>query len=98
MYGNWPQFSRKTREISQKSFASQELEGVFIAETKGNQKHFFLNKRYPLYNELKSILFKTVGVEGRLKDIIGKTKGIKLSFIYGSYAANKKTLQATWTF
>jgi len=67
-----------------------EKEGIFIAEVKGNQKYFFLNKQYPLYNELKSILFKTVGVEGRLKDIVGKIKGIQLSFIYGSYATNKE--------
>lgn len=73
-----------------KELCKLENEGVFIAETKGNQKHFYLNKRYPLYSELKSIVFKTVGVEGRLKDIIGKAKGIQLSFIYGSYAANKE--------
>ena len=65
-------------------------EGIFIAEAKGNQKHFYLNKRYPLHGELKSILFKTVGLEGRLRGIIKKIKGIKLSFIYGSYAANKE--------
>jgi predicted nucleotidyltransferase len=65
-------------------------EGIFIAEAKGNQKHFNLNKKYPLYRELKSILFKTVGVEGRLKGIIGKINGVRLSFIYGSYAANKE--------
>lgn len=73
-----------------KELSRLEKEGIFIAETKGNQKHCYLNRRYPLYNELKSILFKTVGVEGRLKEIIGKIKGIRLSFIYGSYAANKE--------
>ena len=73
-----------------KELVKLKKEGVFISEAKGNQKHFYLNKQYPLYNELKSILFKTVGVEGRLKDIIGKMKGVELSFIYGSYAANKE--------
>ena len=73
-----------------KEFSRLEKEGVFIAEIKGNQKHFYLNKRYPLYNELKSILFKTVGVEGRLKDVVRKIAGIRLSFIYGSYAANRE--------
>ena len=73
-----------------KELSRLEKGGIFIAELKGNQKHFYLNKKYPLYNELKSILFKTVGVEGMLKDIVGKVKGIQLSFIYGSYAANKE--------
>jgi len=73
-----------------KEFSRLEKEGIFIAETQGNQKHFYLNKQYPLYDELKSILFKTIGVEGRLKGIIEKIKGVQLSFIYGSYAANKE--------
>ena len=73
-----------------KEFSRLEREGIFIAEMKGNQKHFHLNKRYPLYNEIKSILFKTVGVEGRLKEMMGRIRGVRLSFIYGSYAADKE--------
>ena len=73
-----------------KEFSRLEKEGVFIAENQGNQKYFYLNRQYSLYDELKSILFKTIGIEGRLKGIIEKTKGVQLSFIYGSYAANKE--------
>lgn len=73
-----------------KEFSRLEKEGVFIAERLGNQKYFYLNERYPLYGELKSILFKTIGVEGQLKEIIEKIKGVRLAFIYGSYAANKE--------
>ncbi|MBF0494474.1 MAG: nucleotidyltransferase domain-containing protein, partial [Candidatus Omnitrophica bacterium] len=73
-----------------KELSKLENDGMFIAETKGNQKHYCLNEKYPLYNEIRSILFKTVGVEGRLKDIIGGIKGIELSFIYGSFAAHKE--------
>lgn len=73
-----------------KEFFRLEKEGIFVSETQGNQKHFYLNRQYPLYNELKTIFFKTIGVEGRLKGIIEKMKGIRLSFIYGSYAANKE--------
>ena len=42
-----------------KEISRLEKEGVFIAETQGNQKRFYLNTQYPLYDELKSILFKT---------------------------------------
>ena len=73
-----------------KEFSRLEKEGVFIVEAQGNQKHFYLNKSYPLYKELKSILFKTTGVEGRLKEVVGKIKGVRLSFVYGSYAAGKE--------
>jgi predicted nucleotidyltransferase/predicted transcriptional regulator with HTH domain len=74
-----------------KEFSRLEKEGIFISETKGNQKHFRLNSKYPLHDELKSILFKTVGVEGRLRDLVEKIKGVQISFIYGSYAASKES-------
>jgi len=64
--------------------------GLFISSVKGKQKYFSLNTKHPLYKELKSIIFKTVGVEGALKNIITNTKGIVLSFVYGSFAKNKQ--------
>ena len=73
-----------------KELAALEKGGIFTVHIKGNQKHFYLNKQYPLFGELKSIFFKTIGVEGRLRDIIIKMKDIELSFIYGSYAANNE--------
>jgi len=73
-----------------KEFAKLEKEGIFISTTRGNQKYFSLNKKYPLYKELRSIIFKTIGVEGRLKEIMEYTEGILLSFIYGSFAQNKE--------
>jgi len=64
--------------------------GIFTSFTKGGQKYFSLNKKYILYKELKSIIFKTAGAEGALRNIIGKADGITLSFIYGSFAENKE--------
>ena len=73
-----------------KEFAKLEKEGIFTSTLRGNQKHFSLNKSYPLYKELKSIIFKTIGVEGSLKKLIESTDGILFSFIYGSFAQNKE--------
>lgn len=73
-----------------KEFAKLEKEGVFTSTLRGNQKHFSLNKSYPLYKELKSIIFKTIGVEGSLKKLIESTDGILFSFIYGSFAQKKE--------
>lgn len=63
-----------------------EEEGVFISEKKGLQKYFSLNKKYALFQELKSIVFKTIGIQGALREIINQVSGIELAFIYGSYA------------
>lgn len=73
-----------------KEFARLEKAGVFTSTSKGNQKYFSLDKKYPLYRELKSIIFKTTGVEGSLKEIVNDIDGIVLSFIYGSFAKNRQ--------
>lgn len=74
--------SRELRKLEQ--------EGLYASHTKGKVKFYSLNKNYPLFQELKSIVFKTAGVEGALRDLIAKYKGLSLSFIYGSYAKNKE--------
>lgn len=73
-----------------KELTKLEKEKVFTSSLRGNQKYFSLNKRYPLHKELKSIIFKTVGVEGSLRQIMESTDGILLSFIYGSFAQDKE--------
>lgn len=61
-------------------------ESVFLSHKKGNLLYYSINKSYPLFSELKSIVFKTVGIEGVLKQAFSKIKGIELVFIYGSFA------------
>jgi predicted nucleotidyltransferase len=67
-----------------------EEEGLYTSTMKGRVKFYSLNKKYPLFKELKRIIFKTEGVEGSLKEIVLKFKGISLAFMYGSYAKNKE--------
>lgn len=74
-----------SRELS-----NLEKNGIFISEVKGKQKFFSLNKRYPLYRELKSIVFKTIGIEGSLREIVNSDEDIKLAFIYGSFADSQE--------
>src|SRR4030042_5921436 len=67
-----------------------EEEGLYTSVTKGRVKIYSLNKKYPVFKELKKIIFKTEGVEGSLNQIIRRYEGISLAFIYGSYAKNKE--------
>jgi predicted nucleotidyltransferase len=67
-----------------------EEEGLYTSVTRGRVKLYSLNKRYPLFRELKKIIFKTEGVEGSLKEIVRRVRGIWLAFIYGSYSRNKE--------
>ena len=63
-------------------------EGVFIVEKQGNLKYFSLNPRHALYQEFKSMIFKTIGVQGAIENLLSKIPGIKRAFIYGSFAKN----------
>ena len=63
-----------------------ESTGLFLSENKGNLVYYYLNKSYPLFKELKSIIFKTSGAPKMLHNILEKFKGISQAFIYGSFA------------
>ena len=59
-----------------------EKENIFISSFMGKQKYYKLNKSHPLFDELKSIVFKTIGVKGRLEKIVNEVIGILSAFIY----------------
>ena len=65
-------------------------DGLFNTQKVGNLVYYSLNTRHPLFNELKSIVFKTVGVEGSLKKSLQSIDKIEVAFIYGSFADKKE--------
>lgn len=75
----------------QRAINNMVSEGVLISEYKANARFFQANKKYPIYKELKSIVFKTVGVQGRIRDALEEIGNVKFAFIYGSYAKAKET-------
>ena len=64
--------------------------GLFLSENKGNLVYYYLNQSYPLFKELKSIIFKTSGASKMLHNILEKFKGISQAFIYGSFAKGEE--------
>jgi len=67
-----------------------EESGIFISRKKGNSVYYSVNRSYPLFDEFKSIVSKTIGIQGLLKDILSKIKGIEVAFIYGSFAKKEE--------
>jgi DNA-binding transcriptional ArsR family regulator len=63
--------------------------GILKSEKKGNLRLYSINQKFPLYKEYKKIVFKTIGVEEKLKQIMKDIPGIKEAYIYGSYAQDK---------
>jgi len=70
--------SRKLREL--------EEEGILESEIAGRQKYFFLNKKYPLLNEVKRIYEAKFSLPLLLKEALAPLAGLKEAFIFGSYA------------
>lgn len=71
-----------------KELSKLEKEQLFSSRFKGNQKYYYLNKEYPLFNEIKSVVFKTIGIKGLIQDLVTYSIGVIAAFIYGSYANN----------
>lgn len=59
---------------------------ILLDERRGNMRFFRLNKEHPLYEEIKSIISKTSGLENELKELVDKLDNVECAFIFGSIA------------
>jgi predicted nucleotidyltransferase/predicted transcriptional regulator with HTH domain len=73
-----------------KELSRLEREGLFRSEVSGRQKYFQLNREYPLFNEVRSIIAKTIGAVPLLAESLKKIEGIEEAFLYGSFARNQQ--------
>jgi len=62
-------------------------DGLFLTEKAANLVYYYLNIEHPLYEELKNIVFKTIGATGIIKKALSMIPGISTAFIFGSFAA-----------
>lgn len=80
--------------ILRKELITLEKEGLFSSAKQGNLLYYSLNKEYPLYNEIKAIVFKTIGIQGTLTKTLLPLKDIEVALIYGSYAKNSSNAKS----
>jgi predicted nucleotidyltransferase len=73
-----------------KELSRLEREGLFKSEMSGRQKYFQLNREYPLFNEVRSIIAKTIGAVPLLAESLKKIEGIEEAYLYGSFARNQQ--------
>ena len=65
--------------------------GVLVRKPVGNQVHFQANPDCPIYEELRSILKKTVGVADVLREALAPLRDrIRAAFVYGSVARGEE--------
>jgi len=75
----------------QREVARLEELGIIEKSIQGNRIYYKVNKNCPIFKELKSLLFKSVGIAQVLKGNL-KNNNIQVAFIYGSYARGKENL------
>lgn len=74
----------------QRELATLTNSGLVTVKAVGNQKHYQANARSPIFNELRSIIEKTVGLADPLRAALQPMATlVTAAFIYGSVA--KKT-------
>jgi predicted nucleotidyltransferase len=61
-------------------------EKILLDERRGNMRFFKLNKEHSLYEEIKSIISKTIGSENELKELVDKLDNVECAFVFGSMA------------
>lgn len=61
--------------------------GLVSVARAGNQKHYQANRASPIFSELHSIVMKTSGLAGPLREsLVSIAKQIELALVYGSIA------------
>ena len=71
---------------TQRELEKMSKAGILNSFKKANLRFYSLNKANPIYQQLKDIVHKTIGIETEIKGVIKKMPGVKFALIFGSYA------------
>ncbi|HEX8817876.1 MAG TPA: nucleotidyltransferase domain-containing protein [Terriglobales bacterium] len=67
-----------------------ERDGLFRSEINGRQKYFSLNRTYPLFDEIRRIVGKTIGAPAAIRGALETVDGVEQAYLYGSFARNQQ--------
>jgi len=70
----------------QRTLYNLERQRILTSVYKANARFFRANRDHPLFEEIKSIIFKTVGVTESLKEVLDTAGPIAFAFVFGSFA------------
>ncbi len=68
--------------------------GLLKSKFNGNQKNFWIDEHFILYEDLQKLILKTEGVSKTIIDNFSSLKNIEFLFIYGSFASGKADVQS----
>lgn len=63
-----------------------EKAGMLTSEAEGNKKFFQANEDHPLFDEIRAILMKHVGINQIIENVIERLGNVKQVYLVGSFA------------
>jgi predicted nucleotidyltransferase len=79
----------------QRELARLTQSGIVTATSVGNQRHYRANLNSPIFEELRGLILKTVGLTIPLRAALARhSKKIKVAFVYGSVAKGRDTAKS----
>jgi len=79
---------RASKQSVQNELARLASAGLLSSQKEGNIRFYWVNTDFILYPEIKSMIFKTVGIGDELRNALSGIGDIRAAFIYGSVAKN----------
>jgi len=91
------EISRRTGEplnAVRRELGYLEKAGLVSSRNAGNLRYYAVVKEFPFYQELKKIIYATIGLGDFLTDKLRQSDRIELAFIYGSIARDEETAKS----
>ena len=66
-----------------------EQAGLLKSEAKGNKKLFRANVIHPLYNDINSIITKTIGIDKIVDEVVARLGKVEEAYVTGDFAIGK---------
>lgn len=79
------EFKESTNAIRQE-LNKFEKAGLLISENEGNKKYFKANLAHPLHNDLKSIIYKMVGLDMVIENVVLKLGDLNRVYLSGKFS------------
>ena len=79
----------------QRELARLERTGLVIRMPRGNRVYYRANRKHPVFEDLKRVILKTVGLGDALRAALAAlTDRVRVAFIYGSFARGEETAES----
>ena len=85
---------RLSSSLVQKELGKLEDIGLVTSSRESNTRYFQANRAFPILPELKSIVFKTVGLADFPRDSLDEIGDIEIALVYGSVARNVEDMRS----